>query len=127
MASLDPMIDQPLFFFLLECKDILRNPAQIVNLIFHFGIFQVGIYPWTEEKGPRIMAKTIYSKEHRTLVERLKSARKEAGLDQEEVAKLLGVSQSYVSKIESGQRRIDIVQLKAFARIYRKNIDYFIK
>ena len=73
------------------------------------------------------MVKTIYSKEHRNLVERLKKARKEKGLDQRDVAKLLGVSQSYVSKIESGQRRIDIVQLKAFARIYRRKIDYFIK
>jgi transcriptional regulator with XRE-family HTH domain len=73
------------------------------------------------------MPKTIYSKEHRKLVEKLKKARKEAGLDQEAVAKLLGVTQSYISKMEAGQRRIDIVQLKTFARIYRKKIDYFIK
>jgi len=61
------------------------------------------------------------------LVERLKKARKEAGLNQEDVAKLLGVTQSYISKIESGQRRIDIVQLKRFTKIYKKGIDYFIK
>jgi transcriptional regulator with XRE-family HTH domain len=73
------------------------------------------------------MPKTIYSKEHRKLVEKLKKARKEAGLDQEAVAKLLGVTQSYISKIESGQRRIDIVQLKRFAKVYRKKIDYFLK
>ncbi len=73
------------------------------------------------------MAKTIYSKEHRILVERLKKARKGRGLDQEDVAELLGVSQSSISKMEAGQRRIDIVQLKAFAKIYRKKIDYFIK
>jgi len=73
------------------------------------------------------MDKTIYSKEHRILVERLKKARKERGLDQAEVAKLLGVTQSAISKIESRQRRIDLVQLKAFAKIYRKRVDYFIK
>ena len=73
------------------------------------------------------MVKTIYSKEHRTLIERLKKARKESGLDQRDVAKLLGVSQSYVSKMESGQRRIDIVQLKRFAKVYRKQIDYFLR
>ena len=73
------------------------------------------------------MPKTIYSKEHRKLVEKLKKARKEAGLDQEAVAKLLGVTQSYISKMESGQRRIDIVQLKRFAKVYRKKIDYFLK
>ena len=73
------------------------------------------------------MPKTIYSKEHKVLVERLKKARKEAGLDQQEVAKLLGVTQSYISKMESGQRRIDIVQLKRFSKLYKKQIDYFIK
>jgi len=73
------------------------------------------------------MAKTIYSKEHRSLVERLRKARKEAGLDQEAVAKLLGVSQSYISKMESGQRRIDIVQLRRFGKVYKKKIEYFIK
>jgi transcriptional regulator with XRE-family HTH domain len=73
------------------------------------------------------MVKAIYSKEHRSLVERLRTARKEAGLDQEDVAELLGVTQSYISKIESGQRRIDIVQLKRFAIVYKKEIEYFIK
>jgi transcriptional regulator with XRE-family HTH domain len=73
------------------------------------------------------MVKAIYSREHRSLVERLRTARKEACLDQEAVAKLLGFTQSYISKIESGQRRIDIVQLKAFATIYKKKIDYFIE
>jgi transcriptional regulator with XRE-family HTH domain len=84
------------------------------------------MYPCPTE-GLRIMPKTIYSKEHRSLVERLKKARKERGLDQMEVAELLGVSQSYVSKIEAGQRRIDIIQLKRFAKIYRKKIEYFLK
>ena len=84
------------------------------------------MYPWTVESSG-IMGTTIYSKEHRMLVERLKKARKEAGLDQEAVAKLLGVTQSYISKMESGQRRIDIVQLKRFAKAYKKKIDYFLK
>jgi len=73
------------------------------------------------------MKKTIYSKEHKYLVEQLKKARKEAGLDQKEVAKLLNKTQSYVSKVESGQRRIEVLQLKEFARIYKKNLDFFIR
>ena len=73
------------------------------------------------------MKKAIYSKEHKYLVDRLKKARKERGLDQKQTAVLLGVSQSYISKIESGQRRIDIVQLKQFAKIYKKNISYFLE
>lgn len=73
------------------------------------------------------MPKSIYTKEHKDLIKRLKKAREEAGLDQKEVARLLGVTQSYVSKIESGQRRIDIVQLKKFARIYKKRLPFFIQ
>jgi transcriptional regulator with XRE-family HTH domain len=73
------------------------------------------------------MNKTIFSKDHRILIERLKKAREEAGLDQLDVAKKLKKSQSYVSKIESGQRRVDIVQLKELAGIYKKDIYFFIK
>ena len=73
------------------------------------------------------MDKTIYTKDHKFIIEQLKKARIEAGFDQEKVAELLGKTQSYVSKIEAGQRRIDIVQLKEFAKTYKKSLDYFIK
>jgi len=73
------------------------------------------------------MSKVIYSKDHKYIVEQLKKARQEAGLDQAKVAKLLGKTQSHVSKVEAGQRRIDIVAFKEFARIYKKDIDYFLK
>ena len=73
------------------------------------------------------MSKSIFTKDHKALIEKLKKAREDNGLDQAEVAKLLGKTQSHVSKVEAGQRRIDIVALKEFARIYKKDIDYFIK
>lgn len=73
------------------------------------------------------MSKVIYSKEHKFLVEQLKKARIKAGLDQIKIAEILGKTQSYISKIESGQRRIDVVQLKEFARVYKKPLNYFIK
>lgn len=73
------------------------------------------------------MSSSLYSKEHKIIVEKLIRARHEAGLDQVEVAKKLGRSQSYLSKIESGQRKIEVIQLQKFAKIYKKNIDYFLK
>lgn len=73
------------------------------------------------------MAKTIYSKDHKFLVEQLKEARIEAGFDQERAAELLNKTQSFISKIEAGQRRIDIVKLKEFAKVYKKSLNYFIK
>ncbi len=72
------------------------------------------------------MSKAIYSTGHKHLIEKLKQARIDTGLDQKEVAKKLGKSQSYISKIESGQRRVDVIKLKEFADIYKRDINYFI-
>lgn len=73
------------------------------------------------------MNNIIYSNDHKYLVKQLKNARKEIGLDQNKVANLLDKTQSYISKIESGQRRIDVIQLKELAKIYKKPITYFLK
>lgn len=73
------------------------------------------------------MPRAIYTKDHNAIVEHLKTARIEAGLSQVEVAKKLGKTQSYLSKIESGQRRFDVLQLKEFAKLYKKSLDFFVK
>ena len=72
------------------------------------------------------MSKSIYSKEYKNIIERLKTARLKAGLKQEDVASKLKRPQSYVSKIERGERRVDAAELKELAKIYKKTIDYFI-
>lgn len=74
-----------------------------------------------------VMPRAIYTKDHNEIVKRLKQARLESGFGQVEVAKKLGKTQSYLSKIESGQRRFDVLQLKEFAKIYKKSLDYFVK
>jgi len=73
------------------------------------------------------MPRAIYQDDHNKIVERLKQARLEAGVGQIEVAKKLGRTQSYISKIESGQRRFDVLQLKEFAKLYKKSLDYFVR
>lgn len=72
------------------------------------------------------MKKAIYSKQHKTLITRLKAARIQCGLNQIRVAKILGTTQSHISKIESGQQRLDIIQLKEFAKLYRKELIFFV-
>mgnify|MGYP001608477827 CR=1 FL=1 len=72
------------------------------------------------------MTKTIYSKDHKFVVEQLKKARLESGLDQEKAAELLGKTQSYISKVEAGEQRLDILELKKFAEIYKKTVNFFI-
>ncbi|MFA5403155.1 MAG: helix-turn-helix transcriptional regulator [Candidatus Omnitrophota bacterium] len=73
------------------------------------------------------MDKTIYTKAYSDLVSRLKKARHQARFNQKDAAKKLNRSQSYISKIESGQLRLDIIQLKEIARVYKKSLDFFIE
>lgn len=73
------------------------------------------------------MKKSIHTKEYAVFVERLRKAREEAGLTQVQVAKKLKRPQSHVSNVESGQQRVDVVELQRFAKMYNKEISYFLK
>ena len=73
------------------------------------------------------MGKSIHTRQYAYFVERLRKAREEAGLTQVQVAKKLKRPQSHVSNVESGQQRVDVVELQTFAKIYNKEIGYFIK
>ena len=68
-----------------------------------------------------------YSQKNNKLLEKLRSARLEAGLTQVEASKKLKKLQSYLSKIERGERKIEAIELGDFAKLYNKEIGYFIK
>ena len=72
------------------------------------------------------MSSPTESRRYREFLERLRAARLEAALTQEEVARELAKPQSYVSKCESGERRVDVVELERFAKLYRKQFSYFL-
>lgn len=65
-------------------------------------------------------------KDYAYFEERLRKARLEAGLTQVQAAKKLRRPQSHISNVESGQQRVDVVELKRFAEIYKKDINYFL-
>ena len=67
-----------------------------------------------------------HTREYQYLLKRLRDARKKAGLTQVQVAKALGRRQSYVTKCELGERRIDPIDLQRFARLYKKPLSYFL-
>ena len=73
------------------------------------------------------MSKTIQSDEYKKIVEKLRAAREEASLTQIEVANLMKKPQSYISKSEAGEQRLDILELKRFAKLYKKPLNYFIR
>lgn len=58
------------------------------------------------------MDKAIYTARSQRLTALLRSTRLAAGLSQVEVARRLGVPQSFVSKYESGERRLDLIELE---------------
>lgn len=67
------------------------------------------------------------TKEYAYFVERLRKARIESGLTQVQIAKKLKLPQSHISNIEIGQQRVDVVDLQRFAKMYKKDINYFVK
>lgn len=74
------------------------------------------------------MDKSIYTDEYKTLTQLLRATREAAGVTQVELAKRLGQSQSYISKIELGDRRLDIVQLRTLlAAIGVKLVDFVVR
>lgn len=74
-----------------------------------------------------IMIKSVQTKEYAYFVEKLRKAREEAGLSQVQVAKKLKRPQSHISNIETGQQRVDVIELQRFAKMYNKDIAYFVK
>ena len=60
------------------------------------------------------MDKSIYSEEYKSFLDMLRAARERAGLTQGDVASRLSATQSFVSKCERGERRLDIVELRAW-------------
>lgn len=63
--------------------------------------------------------------DRKTLGERLREAREYLGFSQDQVATFLGVSRSALSLMESGQRKVDALELKKLAGLYKRSGGYF--
>ncbi len=73
------------------------------------------------------MGKLIRIKEYGALIKSLRQAHEEVELTQVKVVKILKRPQSYISKCEVNEQRIDIIELNKFAKLYKKELSYFIK
>ena len=65
------------------------------------------------------MSKTLGTSGHRALIAFLTQKRKDAGLSQSDLAKALGEYQSFVARMESGQRRVDVIEYENLAEILK--------
>lgn len=72
------------------------------------------------------MNKKTSKKQYSALTKTLYSLRIGAGLTQTDLANILGVPQSYVSKIETGERRLDLLELRAVVTAMDASLSEFI-
>lgn len=63
------------------------------------------------------MVKTLGTERHKALIALLVEKREAAGLTQTELAAKLGEYQSFVARLESGQRRVDVVEFLELAEL----------
>lgn len=68
---------------------------------------------------------SVHAKRYQEFLQKLRQARADARLTQAQVAQALKRPQSFVSKCESGERRVDFAELQDFARLYRQPLDFF--
>lgn len=70
---------------------------------------------------------TIYTKENEVLTQLIREMRTGAGLTQAACAEALRKPQSYVSKIEGGSQRIDLLQLREYCGVCGVSLTTFVK
>ncbi len=75
---------------------------------------------------PTAMKKAIYTDENRVFLELLREQRERAQLTQAQLAERLKATQSYVSKVERGERRLDLVQLNAYCEALEVPLSEFV-
>jgi transcriptional regulator with XRE-family HTH domain len=76
------------------------------------------------KKKPR--TKTIHSPEYAIFLRLLRQIRERQEVTQEQLAERWGVTQSFVSKCERGERRIDALELRTFCRAMGVSLASFV-
>jgi len=62
------------------------------------------------------MSKSIHSREYKALLQIIREAREASNVSQEKIAENLGITQSQFSKLERGERRIDVLEFHRIAQ-----------
>lgn len=73
------------------------------------------------------MKKKVYIAQRGRLVNLLREMRAEAGLTQAALASLIGKDQAYVSRYESGQRRLDVLEVREICQAVGITLEGFVK
>jgi len=87
----------------------------------------MGIRKETETRRSRKARTVPFQKTYDSILNKLIKAREEAGLNQRQVSEKLGFSHSFLSKCETGDRRIDVIELLQLAKLYGNTPNYFLE
>jgi hypothetical protein len=111
--------------------------VRVINLFLRLLIRQAQTIPfWNHSPSAASLAgvaatpakkKSLFSPRYDAFLKVLKEERIAAGLSQRDAAKKLNRTQSFISKSESGERRVDVIELVDFLRAYGVRPDKFIK
>lgn len=71
--------------------------------------------------------KSIYRPQYKTLIRLLRQMRDDAGLQQEELAARLHRPQSFISNVERGRRRLDLLQLREYCTACGQDLVGFVQ
>ncbi len=70
--------------------------------------------------------RSVHTTAYGFFLKRLVVARLAAGFTQAEVARTLRLPQSRISRMETGERRVDVIELSELARLYGKPLNFFV-
>lgn len=73
------------------------------------------------------VSRTLHTPEQQQLAALLRETREKAGLNQATLARMLTRPQSFVSKIESGERRVDLVELREICAALGVTLGAFVR
>lgn len=100
---------------------VLRKPIDLRRFCISLNVWK------TVDMGKKTLTRQEHQEQYSKFTTALKEARLQAGLTQSEVANLLGRSQDWVSRCETGEHRVDIVELAAFLKVYKQEVLFFLQ
>ena len=97
----------------MSLRDASRKAANDIASatgVIHFGVFHIDSLCWRTMSGPG-QRSSKKQRERKILLEILRELRRQRNLTQDQLAKAMGVKQAFVSKFETGERRLDFLDL----------------
>jgi len=73
------------------------------------------------------MEKSIFTKDYQNMLQELRKSQENEDITQVQLGKKLKQTQSWISKVERGERRLDVIELKHWLKAINTNLTTFIK